>query len=226
MKTLPAVLCCSPRCARTEDKAALDPRPAAPGYVLCWTCRDRAEEYLTSLARLYLDCEAAMIRATGLHDKVSGTSSPGLPLNLVAAEARSRIVAVLAEWAGMVVDERGVDAPKREAGALVDFLLGQLRWLGAHPAAGDLCDELADLVHAADRAAYPSPPRRTQLGRRCLFTECGGVLVGVVHVDRPERSRIECDLDPAAHRWARDQWMAVRRAAKVTPVARPVGMAA
>ncbi|WP_018348209.1 hypothetical protein [Longispora albida] len=220
MKIPTMVYCVSPRCQRTDDKVDLNPRPAAPGFLLCWVCRDRAGEFLTSLAALYLDCEAALARSTGLHDKVSGTSSPSLPIALPAVEARAAIVGVLAEWAGLCVDERGVDAPERAAGPLVGFLLGQLNWLAAHAAGGDFCDELADLVHQADRAAYPCPPRRTQLGRGCPLPGCSGLLVGVVHVDRPERSRIECDLDPEAHRWGRDQWFAVRRSAPLVSPAR------
>ncbi|MBG6136317.1 hypothetical protein [Longispora fulva] len=203
------------------------------GRLLLWDLDDTLISYSGIGAETATEVAAAALRTPISNQPVrSGRTAWAILLDLLelngmtADQAAATAPGLLPELAGMVVDERGVDAPKREAGALVDFLLAQLRWLGAHPAAGDLCDELADLVHSADRAAYPSPPGRTQLGRRCLFTECGGVLDGVVHVDRPERSRIECDLDPAAHRWARDQWMAVRRAAKVTPVARPVGMAA
>ncbi len=221
-------LCESAGCRRDrEDKSRTDPRPAADGLRVCWVCRDRLGEYLASLPGLAADCEQAMIRATGLHDKVSGTSEPGLPLNLAAGDARAQLLAVLAEWAGMVADERGIRPPgawglcemphgfigpanrvyryRSDAVATAGYLRRHLDWLCAHPAAGDLCAEVGDLVHIADKAAYPDPPRRRLLGP-CVVVGCGGLITANVYLDRPERSAVVCDVEPEAHRWGRDRW--------------------
>ncbi|MFC8846781.1 MULTISPECIES: hypothetical protein [unclassified Micromonospora] len=125
------------------------------------------------------------------------------------AETRSTILGVLGCWAGLVVDERRVVAPARTAIGLANFLLRHLRWLAAHPAAGEFSDETARLVRSARRAAYPSQVRQVVLGV-CVEPGCDGQLTALLRPGDPTRTEIRCRKD-AGHRWADHQWLELSR---------------
>ncbi|MEV6526873.1 hypothetical protein AB0M43_33575 [Longispora sp. NPDC051575] len=207
MKTLAATLCTSPRCRRTPDKSDVDPRPAADGLRTCWVCRDRTAELLAAVPSLYAECETMLARTTGTFEKVGGSTTPGLPLDLGVADVRADILGVLAAWASLVVDERGlVPLGLGTVASLAQFLDGHLDWLAAHPAAGDWCDELADLVRRADRVLDPDTTRRS-LVSTCVMDDCPGQLWALLRdVDDTRPSAITCDAEQS-HTWQPDRWL-------------------
>ncbi|HEY3896167.1 MAG TPA: hypothetical protein VGL88_12440 [Pseudonocardiaceae bacterium] len=106
----------------------------------------------------------------------------------------------------MVAEERRVTAPERSVAALVTFLGRHVDWIAAHVAAADATDEVAQLVRAARRVAYPNPVRRVVVGG-CVEAGCDGELVALVYPQEPLLpAEIRCDVDPR-HSWFERHWM-------------------
>lgn len=206
-------LCESPRCWHDSDTGTLEPHPAAPGLLLCWSCRDRLVRDLDRLPALCADLETALAN-TGSGSSgpvVSGSRERALPLNTAAAYSRAEILPVLTAWAALVVDGRGVRAPRRDPGALALWLRRHADWLAAHPAAGDAADEVAEVCHVAARGAYPRQVRRVQLGA-CPFSNCDGAIWAIVRDPSAVLpSAAACDAR-AAHEWSMAEWPRLRRA--------------
>ncbi|HEX8627079.1 MAG TPA: hypothetical protein VF755_02780 [Catenuloplanes sp.] len=204
-------LCESPRCATDPDTGDLAPRAAAPGLRLCWPCRDWLAAHLDELPAWYAELETMLTpAAAAAGEKVSGSTSPGLPINPVTVAARDDIATILISWADLVIDKRGGTPPPRTVDAVAGYLRGCVDWLAAYPAAGDTCDEVAELVHTARRAAYPNPARRITVGE-CATGECPGTMTAVLRdPDNPRPSAIYCDTEPA-HEWPVAQWITLRR---------------
>ena len=134
---------------------------------------------------------------------------PGMPFNAAAADVRARILSVLSSWSGLVAEERRVTAPARSVEALVTFLGRHIDWIAAHVAVTEATDEVAQLVRAARRVAYPTPVRRVAIGG-CVEVGCGGELMAVVHPQEPLLpAEIRCDVDPR-HSWLEHHWMQLR----------------
>ncbi|MQA07456.1 MAG: hypothetical protein GEU98_02690 [Pseudonocardiaceae bacterium] len=90
---------------------------------------------------------------------------------------------MLASWAALVVDERAVSGPGgRNVGELAAFLATHLDWLGAHPAAQDFADEIAELAHAADNVLHPNPTLHMELGP-CAEPGCDQMVSATVRAE-------------------------------------------
>lgn len=206
-------LCESPRCWRNPDTGTLEPHPAAPGLRLCWACRDRLVRDLDRLPAICADLEIELAKTgNGAGGPVvSGSRERQLPLNIAAAYARTEILPILTAWASLVAYDRGVRAPRRDAGAIAYWLRRHADWLAAHPAAGDAADEIADVLHIAARGAYPRPVRRVELGA-CPVPQCDGTVFAIVR-DRSAvlPSAAACNTT-AAHEWSMPEWPRLRRA--------------
>jgi hypothetical protein len=103
------------------------PRPAATRSLLCASCRDQLDQHLRALSDLY-----AAMGQRSTHPR--------------AAELRAAVRGVLATWAHVVVDGRGVARPVRGVAGMVRFLRRHVDWLGAHPAATEIAGEIDELV--------------------------------------------------------------------------------
>jgi len=201
--------CVAPSCRgrRPSSTANADPRPrpAAPGLVLCRSCRDRLAADLVALPGLYAELERNLATSRGMLERVRGSGTPGIRLNQQAVNVRADMLAVLASWADLVVDGSGATPPARTVPALAAFLGRKLRWLSARPAAGDAADEIATLAQAAKTAARPDPSRRIQLGP-CVVDGCNGRLTALVRDrDAALPSAITCDTG-TDHAWPPDLW--------------------
>lgn len=129
------------RCA-----AARCGRAARTRSRLCVPCRDGLAEHLRDLP--------------GLYSAVEHSRTPGTPLSVRAIGARTAIRGVLAAWAHLVVGGRAVPRPVRSVTGMAEFLHRHLDWLGAHPAAAEIAEEIGDLAgqlrhacHAGELAA-------------------------------------------------------------------------
>src|SRR5256885_7625442 len=171
-------------CERAHSPASPAPRGAAhrcpsavPGLRLCRSCLARARASLRTLPPLYEECVHAMSPAAHGHviEKVSGTRTTH-SVNEAAVEARSKIQFVLASWAELVADERGLTARGGDVGRLARFLTVHLDWLAAHPGAADFMAELDDLVSGALRVIDAGPAGGDALGT-CVGPGCDGLLV-------------------------------------------------
>ncbi|MFF8971319.1 hypothetical protein [Streptomyces sp. NPDC014995] len=194
---------------------------AVAGSRLCSACALHLTSDLTRLLRLYEECGLLLAGSDRPRDRTSGGGSlPGLPFNTAAAEARTVILGVLRSWAGLVVEERGVAAPRDTVAGVVGFLVRHAGWLAAHDAAGELSAEVARAVRRARYVIDPSPGRGMRLGA-CVVADCEGALTAVVRVDRADPPvEIRCAAVPS-HRWSAQEWMALGRGASTGRTERP-----
>lgn len=183
---------------------------------LCRPCREQLQRHLVTIPELYAGLEAALLLAPVAGDRVTGSGTPGIPLNVEAVEARAEIRGTLAAWADLTAEARGVRPVRRTVPALGGFLHRHLDWLATHPAAGDLVNEVAALMRRGVRIAQPPTERYISLGA-CIEPSCPGSLIGVVHdPDALLPSVVECDTD-SAHRWPPGRWNALRRPGAAPP---------
>ncbi|MEU7067641.1 hypothetical protein [Streptomyces sp. NPDC046161] len=202
-------------------------RRASAGTRLCRQCRDHLAAGLAELAHLYEECGRMLGGGApgSLRERTTGGDLPGLPFNGAAADVRARIVSVLGSWSGLVAQQRGLAAPPRTAPALTSFLLRHADWLAAHPAAAEASEEVARLVRAGRRAAFPDPARRIRLGA-CPQADCAGALALAAREGERDAARaIVCDADPA-HRWTSDRWSELSDSMDGADSGRPAGGAA
>ncbi|WP_275293487.1 hypothetical protein [Amycolatopsis sp. La24] len=157
---------------------------------------------LTALPLLYSRCEAALQpgRTGGAVREHPARRGTGLPFREAAFDARSRILGVLASWAGLVAAERQVPAPRRTVPELVRFLAAHRDWLAAHPSGADFLDELSDLISSAT-AALDDPRPAVPVGN-CPVGGCRAP----VHL-RPATATVACE---AGHDLPPADWLDIR----------------
>jgi hypothetical protein len=214
---------CAGIACRGRSEAAGDPaKPAVAGTRLCPECARHLAGDLARLPRLYDEC-GLLLGGSGPRPRErtsGGGSSPGLPFNTAAADARSLILGVLRSWAGLVVAERAVTAPRDTVADVAGFLARHAAWLAAHEAAGELSAEIARAVRRARHVIDPARGRGMRLGN-CPAADCQGTLTAAVPGDRADaRVAISCTA-VAAHRWSAPEWMALRRGAPTDPAQQP-----
>ncbi len=187
------------------------PRLAVPGLRLCRACGDRLARRLGELPGLHQRAARALNAAVRTSERVAGGRAPGIPLNVPAVEARAAVPALLSSWAQLVVDERRVVPPPRSIAAMAEFVGRHLPWLAAHPAAGDLAEEVRTAHAALVRLLDPRGSRRVPLGS-CPVSGCAGTLAAALRPgrsgDRP--SDVTCSAD-AEHRWPTAAWGQLHR---------------
>jgi hypothetical protein len=183
--------------------------PTMPERRLCGACLTLSRKMLRALPLLYEDCVHAMDPAPRgpVIEKVSGTRSVH-SVNETAVEARTKIEAVLASWAGLVADERGLPARGAGVAHLTRFLAAQLDWLAAHPGAADFVTEIDDLVSGTLQVIDAGPADRFELGP-CIESGCAGLLVA--RRPGPGADVPEVGCDSGRHAWRPDQWLMLRR---------------
>nr|BAG74709.1 hypothetical protein [Streptomyces lavendulae] len=191
-------------------------RRTAERALLCRPCRERLDAGLAELPHLYEECGRMLAGAApaGLRERTTGGDLPGLPFNGTAADVRAKMVSVLGSWSGLVAQERGLTSPPRTVAALTAFLRRNGEWLAAHPAAAEATEEIARLVRAGRRAAFPEQARSIRLGA-CPRPGCAGSLTVAVRAGAPDAGpgadgAVVCDADPE-HRWTSDRWSELSR---------------
>ncbi|ATW50705.1 OvmZ protein [Streptomyces peucetius] len=138
-------------------------------------------------------------------ERVSGSSTPGIPLNERALEVRAATRSVLASWAALTAGERAVRPPDRTVGAMTAFLSAHAEWLAEHPASHDFTEEIAALSTRLTSLTGPPRPRRLVVGN-CTQQGCDGSLLAQTRV----LSEISCDKNEE-HTWQPRQWAQLRR---------------
>jgi hypothetical protein len=184
--------------------------PTTPKRRLCRACLALSGKILRALPLLYEDCVHAMNppQRGPIIEKVSGTR-PVHSVNEIAVEARTKIAAVLASWAGLVADERGLPMRGADVGHLTRFLTVHLDWLAAHPGAADFVTEIGELMTSTLRVIDAGPADRIELGP-CIEPDCAGLL----SARRPGHdagATPDVGCDSGRHSWRPDQWLMLRR---------------
>ncbi|MEV0496685.1 hypothetical protein AB0I84_03690 [Streptomyces spectabilis] len=185
---------------------------AEGGRRLCAACLRRLVADLRSLPRLFDACEQILGggRSAQPPARTGTTAATGMPFNAAASEVRSALLATLGSWSGLVADERRLPRPRRSAADMADYLERHHDWLGRHPAAGELSEEVSRLVRRAGGVTDPEPQRRIPVGP-CVGPGCAGELTAYVHPERPDdAAEIRCSAD-GGHRWAGEEWTRLGR---------------
>lgn len=200
-------------CRRERDVTGRSRGLAGAGMRLCSACVRGLTNDLARLPRLYHECGLLLGGTDRPRERTSGGGSvPGLPFNTAAAEARSVILGVLRSWAGLVVGERVVAAPRDTVACVVEFLIRHAGWLAAHEAVGELTGEVARAVRRARYVVEPSRSRGMQVGT-CVVAGCGGELTAVARAGADAPVEISCGA-VASHRWSAQEWMALSQGAE------------
>jgi hypothetical protein len=216
------VACEGIACRNRSDASGRHRDLAVVGTRLCSACVIRLTSGLTRLPRMYDECGLLLGGSDRPRERTSGGgSSPGLPFNTAAAEARAVILGVLRSWAGLVVGKRVVAPPRDTVAGVVQFLIRHAGWLAAHEAAGELSEEVERAVRRARYVIDPSPGRGMRVGT-CVVAHCEGELTAVVRVDRADPLvEISCAA-VSSHRWSAQEWMGLSRGASEDRTERPV----
>lgn len=217
-------LLCTGRCRPKPG-----PREAAPGFRLCWVCKDWMTKHLRELIELAPDLEQALSRANSVGgEKVSGSPGSSSELNDRAAAVRWQIHHDMVGTIRIVMEERGLVAITQAPGiaGMARWLVNHVDWLAAHPSAGERAAEAASWPGLARSAIHPNPPKHVKIGP-CVKPDCAGVLSAIVKPqDSMLPSTIVCswwqELEPeqrdaliedgaTPHTWTADQWHALGR---------------
>lgn len=159
--------------------------------------------------------------AHGLRERVSGSRPTGITLDESVLALRSRITELLTSWARLVIEERGVAAPRNcSVPGLAEFLGRHLSWLTEHPAGPDFDREVAALMRSCHTLREETRSARRELGG-CPEPGCSGTLYAVLGPTEsaPGRpgSSVVCDQ---GHAFAPHDWLLLagpRQSAGIRP---------
>jgi hypothetical protein len=137
-------------------------------------------------------------------ERVTGWTPKGIVLRESVMTARSDMVAVLASWATLIVDDRRVRGPRgQEVRHFTAFLLHHFGWLAAHPAAGDFADEIGELVSTARDVLDPGKSADLAVSS-CERPGCAEPVLARIGVRDPGHHPVACT---AGHRVPPEQWL-------------------
>jgi hypothetical protein len=144
-------------------------------------CVERLRGELLALLGLYRESDHVLTPGPArMRERVSGSRSVGMALDERTVEMRTEAADVLASWARLVVEERGVKGLRGcDVGSLVSFLRDEAEWIAGHPAAVSFDEEVRQLLQRLGALFGPAPVRGLALGA-CVEPECTGTLLVVV----------------------------------------------
>lgn len=202
-------------CPISHDK---DKR-TADGLNVCLWHRDRAERAVAELPALYdaLERRLAASGAGGLTGMPAAKKEPGIDLNHRVVTCRTNIKANLVGWARFAIEERGMTCPPDNVPSLSAFIVRQVDWFLAGPAAKQFADGMIDDWSTARALSDPNRIRSFDVCD-CPEPDCGGTLVARI---RPRDSLlptdVTCDSSPLdddgapLHYWPADKWLTLGR---------------
>lgn len=175
---------CTARCGRPAE-----------GYFLCRWCADDLARHLGNVRHLVSELDITVTRQARFSDGVAVTTSgpAPLPFDPHASDALDILHNTLTTWARDVADRLGhaLD-PADSSASVAGWLRVRRETLRAHPAAGELADEITHAVVHAWQAVDRSPGRVYigPCGAEADTGPCPLDLYGRADPDRPGR------LDP------------------------------
>ncbi|WP_406149314.1 hypothetical protein [Streptomyces sp. NBC_01012] len=213
--------CTSSRCRRASRTDTLRSRRAAPGALLCGSCRRALAADLAALPALHHDSEQQLVLPARQRSLVRATGHRPVapPVDDTALEARHDAVVRLASWARLVLDEAdSAEAPpERTVPGLAAFLGRHADFLAAHPAAGPAADEIGRVAAALRRVVAPPRPELVPLGR-CVEPDCDA------EVSLPARGGdlvLRGPMCTAGHVLTPRQWLLVKRRQQIEQAGEP-----
>lgn len=182
--------CINPVC-RGDDP----PREVWDAAYLCGPCRHRLSKTIAELPGQYDDLALRLTTRGSPREPLSGSRETGLDLNEAVAATRDDIAAVLRSWARVVVEDRGLHAPRDDSPhSVAAWLLGHVDWLAHQPFADYVHTELTQLRRRAWALAYPSGRRHYPVAP-CPAHDCDGTLwTCIAAQDDLLPSTLDCDM--------------------------------
>jgi len=188
------------------------PERARPALDGAWICFGHREE----LARLITEMPAVsddLTRANGPGGPRPPGTSGGITVDDAASRHRSHIAGVMASWARLVSEERGITPP---ASAAVEhtavWLTVHVDWIAAQRWVDEMLGELRQLAGRA-RGIIDIPARVCETGQRCLQhadgERCEGTISIVVRGDDWTARCSACEerQDATPYLRARGRWV-------------------
>lgn len=197
-------LCVARRCGCIQKPLGINKTQ----LLLCKICYEQVEAELRDLPRIYRALVHVMLPSPQ-HSlpRIKGIrSASGISINEDASSCRSEILSFLMSWSALVVDECSDRKPaSRDCDSLALFLLRNLEWLLAHPAAGDFEAEIYELT-VRTRKLAGSMSTQFDIGP-CVQPGCDARL-SAVQSARNGSYEIHCG---AGHTWQANQWLQLYR---------------
>jgi hypothetical protein len=206
-------------CIATHRRDPSRPRRALDGLYLCEGCLAQLTGNLAQLPGLYAELAELLAVGGQAGQRVSGSPGRPLPINLGVAEHRGQIQAVLASWARVVVDERGITVPDSdEVAVTAPWLATHVTWFAGHQFADEVVHEIRKLTGRAHKLR--DPDRRMTIGERCRVVpegaeRCPGTVAMVIGSDDLWSAR--CDVcgpqeaEPYLHNRLTGRWVTIDR---------------
>jgi ribosomal protein L37AE/L43A len=155
------------RLDRHGDLTWYCPYEADPDETFCGDCYDAVRTALKVLPEMYVQLRLSLDTATGAAEKVSGTKSPPLPLNVQVEALIDDIEGTLTDQLDALCQQRGWAPPPlpgargRRMGARAAWLLAHLPALVKSEAGADAGMELIDLARRGRQVlGLTNPPER------------------------------------------------------------------
>jgi len=159
----------------------------------CSRCTRAMRGWLAELPAQMVVLRGSRQREAGEQQRVAGSRTAPLPgrldvLNLIGPGAPGDvrdtecdqqgplpITTVLGSWVRLVVEERGLNGPRgRSEEALADYLGRHLNWAAGQPWAGEMHDELQQMMRVI-RGITSVRPRTRAIPRPCPREGCGSL---------------------------------------------------
>lgn len=119
---------------------------------VCTRCARGLALDLAAVPGLVAELDVALSKQARMGSGVGGRSAEvPLPFDATASAVGGDLAAVLASWAALVVERRGVPAPPPSSAACARWLAGHVEWLRHHEAGGDAVTEIRGAVRAVRR---------------------------------------------------------------------------
>jgi hypothetical protein len=170
--------------------------------LMCTACWRQLERDLRAIPDLITDLDTAAAKQARLTaPEPGGLASEQTPVGWDAAETSAHLVDVLIHWANTVTGQ-----PHYYGATARARLLKSEAAIRAHPAAGQLCTQIAGAVHRA-RKELDRKDRHIDIGD---CPDCGGTLRAHLPAADDRPTSINCLGNPA-HTWTPDQWLRLGR---------------
>lgn len=191
------------------------PAQAADGLNLCTHCTRWIALNAVLAANLWIELGLCLI-GTGTLDEIRyNNPQPGINLRDTVVEHRTLIRHRLVAYTMLISEKRGYTLPSDTITALGDYVATNNTWLAAYTAAGDISEELHELVTTGRALQQPSGTRVVPIGPCPVAADdggCTGTLRALMRrQDSLLPSAVTCDTNPE-HSWDSTQWSKLGRA--------------
>jgi hypothetical protein len=156
---------------------------------ICGRCERITSHHLGDMEAHRAELEITLTRQARLTAPTEGSRSANTPLGYqeLASDLLGALRATLASWCRLVHDEISDTWPNADTvAAMALFIEAHLRELRKHEAAGELVDEIRQLVVRVMACIdYPEDRTRTVIGRCTMFYDDGKRCPGEVMLHQP-----------------------------------------